>query len=148
MIKRIFILVIATVTLVSCGMSGKSAKLISTATYQRMAVQPYVTPVQVDLKVSAKKISYFMLVSESVRNGGLDNVIATAVKEALEANGDGDVIVGLQTQTKYNEKGEIESINITGFPATYENFRSNDKLPMAPQKEEGEGGTSLFFGKK
>ena len=149
MLKRLFFMAIAMSSLVSCGISAGSAKLVSTATYQKMDFQPYVTPVQVDLQVSPKKVTYFMLVSESVRMGGLDNVIATAVKEALEANGNADVIVGLQSQTKYNEKGEIESINISGFPAKYVNFRSNDTLPFAQPKEESAGGASPFpFGKK
>ena len=148
MLKRIIVFAISMVMLLSCGIGNTSSKLVSTATYQRMNFQPYVTPVQVDLKVSPKKISYFMLVSDSVRQGGFDNIVATAVKEALEANGNGDVIVGLQTQTKYNNKGEVESINITGFPATYENFRSNEKLPMA-QPEKNEPAPSLLpLGKK
>ena len=58
------------------------------------------------------------------------------------------MIVGLQTQTKYNDKGEIESINISGFPAKYVNFRSNSTLPLVQQKEEPAGGLSLPFAKK
>ena len=138
MFKRFILFAVAALAVMSCGAGAKSPKLISTATYQKMSFQPYVTPVQVDLKVSPKKINYFMLVSETVRMGGFDNVVATAVKEALEANG-GDVIVGLQTQTKYNDDGEIESINISGFPANYVNFRSNETLPIAQPKEESAG---------
>lgn len=148
MVKRILLFTVAMVMLLSCGVSNTSSKLISTATYQRMSFQPYVTPVQVDLKVSPKKINYFMLVSESVRQGGFDNIVATAVKEALESIGEGDVLVGLQTQTKYNDKGEVESINITGFPATYVNFRSNEKLPMTVQQDNEPAGPVLPFGKK
>lgn len=153
MIKRFFFICLATISLVSCGVGSQatSSKLNSTATYQRLSVQPYVTPVQVDLSVSPKKISHFMLVSESVRQGGLDNVVATAVKEALEANGDADVLVGLQTQVKYNDKGEIESISLTGFPAKYVNFRSNDSLPFPePQKEASSSvpASLPFIGKK
>ena len=133
---------------VSCG---SSAKLMNTATYQRMDFQPYVTPVQVDLEVSSTKIEYLMLVSKTVSAGGYDNVVATAVKEALQSTGvDYDVLVGLQTQVKYTEKGEIESIHISGFPATYANFRSNDKLPMtaATAKTESESSFGLFGKKK
>lgn len=153
MFKRFFIICLATVSLISCGVGSKatSPKLNTSATYQRLSVQPYVTPVQVDLSVSPNKISYFMLVSESVRQGGLDNVIATAVKEALESNGDADVLVGLQTQVKYNDKGEIESISLTGFPAKYVNFRSNDKLPFPEPQQETSSSASAslpFLGKK
>lgn len=139
----------AVLCMVSCGTSNGGSKLVSTASYQKMSFQPYVTPVQVDLEVSPNKITYFMIVSETVRLGGFDNVVATAVKEALEANGNADVIVGLQTQTKYNDDGEIESINISGFPAKYVNFRSNTTLPLVQQKEEEPaGGLSLPLGKK
>lgn len=132
---------------VSCG---SSAKLLNTATYQRMDFQPYVTPVQVDLEVSPQKIEYLMLVSKTVSAGGYDNVVATAVREALESNGGWDVLVGMQAQTKYTDQGEIESILVSGFPAKYVNFRSNDQLPMtaAPAKVESAGGLSLFGKKK
>jgi len=144
MLKRFIIFAAIALTAISCG----SPRVISTATYQRMDFQPYVTPVQVDLEVSPNKISYFMLVSESVRLGGFENVVSTAVKEALESNGGGDVLVGLQTQTKYNDDGEIESIHITGFPAKYVNFRSNGSLPMVVNQKEEPAAITMPFGKK
>lgn len=144
--KKLFFLTLAVISLASCS---SSAKLMNTATYQRMDFQPYVTPVQVDLEVNPQKIEYFMIVSKTVAAGGYDNVVATAVKEALDANGGGDVLVGLQSQVKYSEAGEVESINITGFPAKYVNFRSNDQLPMKTvEKEEPAGGIGLFGKKK
>lgn len=146
--KRIVLIFVLAISLASCS---SSAKLMNTATYQRMDFQPYVTPVQVDLEVSPKKIELFMTVSRTVAAGGYDNVVATAVKEALQSTGmDYDVLVGLQTQVKYFETGEIESINITGFPAKYVNFRSNDQLPMTVSsvKEESAGGLNLFSKKK
>ena len=33
-------------------------------------------------------------------------------------------MVGLEKQIKYNSKGEVESITVSGYPATYVNFRS------------------------
>ena len=148
--KHISILAFAAILFLTASCGG-SAKLMNTATYQRIDFQPYVTPVQVDLEVSPKKIEYFMIVSRTVAAGGYDNVVATAVKEALQSTGvDYDVLVGLQTQLKYSEAGEIESINISGFPAMYVNFRSNDQLPMtiATVKEESVGGLGLFSKKK
>ena len=130
---------------VSCS-TANHAKLVNTATWQKLNFQPYVTPVQVDLAVSPQKIEYFMLVSEIVRRGGYDNVVATAVKEALESKGGGDVIVGLQSQVKYNEKGEIESISISGFPASYVNFRSNENLPAVKPEEPVTKGMSILGG--
>ena len=145
--KRIVLIFVLAISLASCS---STAKLMNTATYQRMDFQPYVTPVQVDLEVSPKKMELFMTVSRTVAAGGDDNVVATAVKEALQSTGmDYDVLVGLQTQVKYFETGEIESINITGFPAKYVNFRSNDQLPMKTiEKEEPAGGIGLFGKKK
>ena len=109
----------------SCG----ATKVINSATYTAGAAKLYVTPLQADLNVSPKKINYFMPVSESVGRGGLDNVIATAIKEALDANG-GDVIVGLETSVAYHPDGSFESISITGYPASYVNFRNNENLPV------------------
>lgn len=116
-------LLIVSLSVSSCG---SAAKLENSATWQKLNFTPFVTPVQVDLKVSPTKVNYFMLVSETVRNGGYDNVVSTAVREALAANGDADVMVGLQTQIKYNDNGEIESIEITGFPAKYVNWRNRE----------------------
>ena len=70
------------------------------------------------------KISYFMIPSKTVQQGGENNVIKTAVREALLANGNADVLVGLNTQIKYDAKGQPESITVTGYPAKYVNFRS------------------------
>ena len=82
-----------------------------------------ISPVAADLQISPNKIKYFMLVSESVRLGGLNNVISTAIWEALAANDNSDVLVDPQTQIKYDKNGEIESITVTGYPAKYVNFR-------------------------
>lgn len=143
--KKLFFLTLAVISLASCA-SG--AKLVNTATYQKMTFQPYVTPVQVDLEVSPNKIEHFMNVTANVRLGGYDNIVATAVKEALEANGNADVLVGLQTQVKYSEKGEIVSILVSGFPAKYVNFRNCESMPLTPAPEPENTGMALFGKKK
>ena len=145
--KRFLILVSVAALLVSCG--GANELIKNSATYSRGAATLVITPVQADIQVIVtKKINYFMEVNESVRAGGLDNVIATAVKEALDVNG-GDVLVGLETQVKYDDKGQIESINITGFPGKYVNFRPASNLPPVEAKPEEKGGFSLpLLGKK
>ena len=142
--KKFFFLTLAVLTLASCA---GGAKLVNTATYEKMAVQPYVTPVQVDLEVSPKKIEHFMNVTKNVLMGGYDNVVATAVKEALEVNGNYDVLVGLQTQVKYSEEGAIVSIFVSGFPAKYVNFRNCESMPLTPAPAP-EGSGLGFFGKK
>ena len=148
--KLIFLLAVA-IAVASCGSVSQTPTLKNSATYSKGAAAMVVTPMQADLQmVSAKKINYYLEVGENVRTGGLDNVIATAVKEALDVYG-GDVLLGLETQTSYNSEGKIISINITGFPAKYVNFRpATDLPPVAPEKEEAKsGGPGLpIFGKK
>ncbi len=119
--KRLFFLALAVVVMAACS---APSKLINTASYTKInAVQPVVA-VLADLEVSPEKITYFMLPSKTVVAGGEKNVIDSAVREALLANGNADVLVGLNTQIKYGSDGQPESITITGYPAKYVNFRS------------------------
>lgn len=110
--------------LTSCGSFGPKAMVKTTATHTQVSAATPIVAVFADLEVSPNKISYFYLPSKTVARGGYDNVVNSAVREALANNGNGDVIVGLETQVKYNEKSEIESITITGYPAKYVNFRN------------------------
>ena len=123
--------------------------LKNSATYSRGAAPFVVTPIQADLQVlSAKKINYYMEPDADVRAGGLENVIATAVKEALDVNG-ADVLVGMETQVSYDEKGKVGAVNISGFPAKYVNFRPAKDLPPVEAKPEEKGGSAFpLFGKK
>ena len=150
--KKLSIVMIAAMMAVSCS---PMAKLINTATYSKsQAVQPTVA-IFADLDVSAEKISYFYIPSKTVVTGGYDNIINTAVREALAANGNADVLVALETQVKYNSAGVIESVVITGYPAKYTNFRNaNDEAlsklvqtPAEPTTSSSPFGT-LKLGKK
>ena len=147
--KKFFFLLVAIVVVSSCGSASASLGslgglsivktnnlLKNTATYASGSAQMYVTPIQADLKVSPKKIVYHLEVGENIRMGGEENVIASAVKEALDVEG-GDVIVGLEKQLKYNAEGNIQSITITGYPAKYVNFRPCEKLPPLPIEPAG-----------
>jgi hypothetical protein len=99
-----------------------------------------------DLEVVGEKISYFMIPSRTVLNGGEENVIKTAVREALLANGNADVLVALNTQIKYDADGQPESITVTGYPAKYVNFRSpGDEYILQQKSDEGitASGTAL-----
>ena len=138
---RLFALSALAILAVSCG---SASKVINSATYTEGVAKLYVTPLQADLKVSPKKINYFMPVNEAISFGGLDNVISTAVKEALDANG-GDVIVGLETSVSYSSEGAIESISITGYPASYVNFRNNDTIPPVEAQSVKKGGQKEGF---
>ena len=145
--KKIILFFAFAVTLVSCG---TTEKLINTATHTGGSAPFFVNPVCADIKVDGKKISFFMPVSENISAGGLQNVIDTAVKDALEQNGNADLLVGLQTQVKYDSNGDIESIAITGYPARYINFRNlpNAQAVPATAPEGEKGGVLAVFKKK
>ena len=111
------------VVAVSCGTTSSLA-VKNSATYTNGAAELFVTPVLADLKVSSAKITYTMSINDEVGHFGMNNIIATAVKEALKAYG-ADVLVGMETSVIY--KSDVAtSITITGFPANYVNFRSAD----------------------
>ena len=122
--KKLFIIIAAAVVAASCS---SSAKLITTASYGTFNdPQILLSAVYADLDVQQTKITYFYIPSKTVIAGGMDNIIKTAVSEALAQNNNADVLVGLQKQIKYNKLGEIESIVITGYPAHYTNMRAAD----------------------
>ena len=139
-------------TFVSCSLP---TKLMNTSTHNEVKVAQPVTALFADLDVSPTKISFFFIPSKTVINGGEDNVINTAVREALLANGNADVLVGLEKQLKYNDKGEVESITVTGYPAKYVNFRSPgddylreiSKVKPVADKNSGSLLDKLKFGK-
>ena len=145
--KIIFSLLVIAMSVTSCSFP---AKLINSATHKKMSVAQPVVAVFADLQVSPEKITYFMMPSKTVVMGGYDNVIDTAVREALLANGNADVLVALEKQVKYDKEGQIESVTITGYPAKYVNFRSpgDDYLKeisaSATSEPESQGG---LFGK-
>lgn len=74
------------------------------------------------LAVSNQKISFYYKVPKSVRRGGNKSIIATAVSEALKANGNADVMVHMQYDARY-KRGKIREITVTGYPAAYKNFK-------------------------
>lgn len=104
--------------------SSCSSRLVNTATHNRISVLDPVVAVFADLKVSPTKIEYSYVPTKTVANGGAENIVNTAIREALLANGNSDVMVALENQIKYASDGTIESVTITGYPAKYVNFRS------------------------
>jgi hypothetical protein len=126
--KFLFLLVVAPTMLVGCSMQAVApkapTKLTNTATYTPIKVAEPVVAVFADLDVSPNKISFFYMPSGTVVNAGPQNVIDSAIREALIANGNADVLVGLEKQIKYAGDGTIESVTVTGYPAKYVNFRS------------------------
>ncbi len=148
--KKVFVLLAAVVICFSACAPG--AKLVNSASYSKSSAPTPVAAVFADVEVSPNRITYFMLPTKTVATGGYDNVVATAVREALDANGGGDVLVALETQVKYNEDGKIESITVSGYPGKYKNFRNpgDDYLKgLSPEKSaEKMSGPSLPLGKK
>ena len=106
--KKLIVLIATAALVASCGVSmpKPEPKLIGSSTHTKISVVQPVVAVFADLEVSPKKISFFYLPSKTVIKGGVDNVIDSAVREALASNGDADVLVGLETQVKYNAEGE------------------------------------------
>ncbi len=124
--KFLLLLVVAPAMFVSCSMFSAKAptKLTNTASYTPVNVMQPVVALFADLEVSPTKISFFYIPSGTVVSAGPQNVIDSAIKEALMANGNADVLVGVEKQIKYSGDGSIESITVTGYPAKYVNFRS------------------------
>ena len=121
MFKKIFITIsmIAMLGLVSCTTTLNTSK---TKDFGSSAI----TATFADLVVSPQKITYTYKPTDDVRRGGEVNVINTAIRMALDANGGGDVLVELQTTIKRKSKKNITEVTVSGYPATYRNFRSAD----------------------
>ena len=143
--KLVILSVLSTMIVAGCA---PVTKLTNTATHKRVNVLEPVVAVFADLDVAPAKISFFYIPSKTVVNAGTDNVIDSAVHEALLANGNADVLVGLEKQIKYTPEGQIESITVTGYPAKYVNFRSpgDDYLREVSKASEvkGKEGNSLL----
>ena len=78
---------------------------------------PAITMTIADLEVSPKKITYTYRPSYEVNRGGEANVINTAVREALEVNGGGDVLVEMQFTLKKSGKKNVKEVTVSGYPA-------------------------------
>lgn len=107
--------------------------ITSCKTYRQTAtsVSPYneiITRVAADLEVSPQRISFTYEPLKREWKGGVNNVVKIATAKALQANGNGDVLVGLEyrVKTKITIFGslKVEEITVTGFPAKYKNFRN------------------------
>ena len=86
------------------------------------------TNVAADLDITQRRITYTYRPLKSEVRGGVQNVINIAVAKALQANGNADVLVGMQYTTRMKRclfgGIKVEEVTVTGFPATYKNFRN------------------------
>ena len=145
---NIIALMAATLLLSSC--------ITSTKTATTMDIHPSVRNVTVaDLDVAPERITYRMVPSKAVRRGGIENVKQAAENEALQKNGNADILI--EPQFVYAMKnGKVRSIEVTGRPAYYTNFRSlSDTVwtnpvfnGMAPVVAGGGNRGGGFFGSK
>ena len=115
----IFISVMAMLGMSSCTTTLNSSK---TKDFGSSAI----TATFADLVVSPHKITYTYKPSDDVRRGGEVNVINTAIRKALEVNGGGDVLVELQTTVKKKGRKDVSEVTVSGYPASYKNFRCAD----------------------
>ncbi|MBR4149386.1 MAG: hypothetical protein IKT94_04545 [Rikenellaceae bacterium] len=126
--KKLLLLVCVAFAISSCQ------TIRNTATHKTVDVQP-VGALIADLDVSPTRITYTMKPHRRVRRGGFENVKSTAIREALMTNGGGDVLVGLEVQTKsvgFLWGRKVTSITVSGYPAKYTNFSNPDKEYWTP----------------
>ena len=121
-IKGIFV---ALASLLLCASCTTLKKTCTTVAVQNVVCT---SPTVADLEVSGKRISYTYITEKKIRRGGLKNIYATAVKEALKENGNADVLVAPEYETRIR-KGmfgtKVKAVIVSGYPATYQNFRVN-----------------------
>lgn len=120
MSKKLFIVAIAAMMafgITSCSTITKTAKkTINVPPTELHCVK------EVDLEVSADRVSYTMTPSRAILRGGKKNVINAATAELLRINGNADVLVEPQYEiTTYRGlfSAKIESITVSGRPAKY-----------------------------
>lgn len=82
---------------------------------------------KVSLNVSPQRITYvYRPSSDDAKSLGVEQLKRNAVYEALEANGGYDVLVGtnyyITAKHGFFSK-QVTSIKVSGYPATYKNFR-------------------------
>ena len=128
----LFLFLVLILGITSC----KSSR--STATYQD-PINTLRTVTIADLEVAEARISYTYKPTYAVRLGGSQNVIKTAVQEALKAHGSGDILIGLEYTTIsrwtiFAFLSPIREITVTGRPAKYVNFHSLPEKIWAPTK--------------
>lgn len=118
--KSIFAAAVACLALTACTTTTKTATTVDVPN----AISEYSA---VDLNVSPSRISYTYRPSSDERRGGGRNVLNCAVQAALQTNGGGDVLVAPQYTVIKKKRlfggKKIKEVTVTGYPATYKNFR-------------------------
>ena len=89
-----------------------------------------------DLEVG-ERITYTLRPSDAIERAGLPNCKKAAIQEALNANGNADLLIEpqfvIETKRKFFGGTDVISVTVSGRPAKYKNFRSlNDKVWTDP----------------
>lgn len=80
-----------------------------------------------DLEVSPVKVSLVDYApTKKEKRGGSENVKQVAVAKLLKENGNADVLIEPQYEITSKRKN-IKRISVSGYPATYKNFKTSDK---------------------
>ena len=79
-----------------------------------------------ELEVAPTKISFTYIPTRQDKKTGLKNVLNNAVTEALKANGNADVLVGMHYDAIQKRKGKVLRVTVSGYPAKYKNFKSQN----------------------
>ena len=103
-------------------MTSCASKTTTTTSTSRQVAGTVITATFADLKVSPKKVTHKYYPTKEITRGGSDNVVNSAIQDALEKNGGGDVLVEKQVTMSY-DGGVIDYVIVSGYPATYTNFR-------------------------
>lgn len=119
--KKLFLIMCAT-----AGLLCSCTTVKQTASEQDVNCNIH-SEVYATMNVSNTKISYKLNTTKSIRRGGLQNCINTAIHEALKQHGDADVLIQTE-KTIVERKGmfgrKIRSVTVTGYPAKYINFEN------------------------
>lgn len=118
--KKTFLLVaVVAMALTSCSTVTKTATTLDVSNSMNSTSRA-------DLVVAQQRISYSYRPTKSIRSGGVENCKNAAIAEALKRNGDADVLVAPEFTTRISHGlfgKKIKEITVTGYPATYKNFK-------------------------
>ena len=118
--KTVLFAAAVVLSLASCTKVKKSATT--------MEVSSNVTATtHADLDVASSRISYSFRPTAKERRGGKQNCINAAIREALKQHGNADVLLAPQYEVvTFNgliRRGVVKEVIVSGYPATYKNFK-------------------------
>lgn len=115
-------------SLVLLAALASSCSMFKASTASTMEVdQALISVTSAELQVSDEKISYTYYPKKADRKSGFKHILNNATSAALKENGNADVLVERQHEVIAKKRllrpDKIKSITVTGYPATYKNFK-------------------------